>query len=104
LFSIKNNLPLERQVEQMSAKKIPIKLGEKLLAIRKHLGYTLDEMAEAVGKPGLSRRTRVYEWEKGTPTVIIIGRGMERGMPPSEFQGQREGHLKSEGWTPLMKC
>jgi transcriptional regulator with XRE-family HTH domain len=33
--------------------------------IRDHKGWTLDRMAEAVGKAGVSRRTRVYEWERG---------------------------------------
>ena len=50
----------------MTAKEVPRKLGSKLKAIRLHLGYTLEQMAEAVGKRGRSRRTRVYEWEAGT--------------------------------------
>ena len=49
----------------MTAKEVPRKLGSKLKAIRLHLGYTLEQMAEAVGKKGRSRRTRVYEWEHG---------------------------------------
>lgn len=49
----------------MPPRRVPVKLGDKLRAIRLHLGYTLDEMAEAVGKKGVSRRARVYEWEKG---------------------------------------
>jgi transcriptional regulator with XRE-family HTH domain len=49
----------------MSAKEVPNKLGPKLKAIRLHLGYTMEEMAEAVGKKGRSRRARVYEWEQG---------------------------------------
>ena len=52
----------------MSTQKIPIKLGDKLQAIRLYLGYTLEEMATAVGKDGKSRRARVYEWEKGIRT------------------------------------
>lgn len=40
-------------------------LGAKLKTIRKHLGYTQEEMAAAVGKEGKSRRARVHEWEKG---------------------------------------
>ncbi|MCL4868794.1 MAG: helix-turn-helix domain-containing protein [Anaerolineae bacterium] len=40
-------------------------LGAKLKAIREWLGYTQEEMAEAVGKEGVSRRSRVHEWEKG---------------------------------------
>jgi transcriptional regulator with XRE-family HTH domain len=47
----------------MPPKNIPQKLGPKLKAIRLHLGYTLERMAEAVGKTGGSRRTRVHEWE-----------------------------------------
>lgn len=47
------------------ARPIPTKLGKKLKDIRLHLGFTLEEMAEAVGKTGNSRRTRVYEWETG---------------------------------------
>jgi transcriptional regulator with XRE-family HTH domain len=49
----------------MAPKPIPEKLGEKLQTIRERQGWTLDEMAEAVGRTGASRRTRVYEWEQG---------------------------------------
>jgi transcriptional regulator with XRE-family HTH domain len=49
----------------MSSKKIPNKLGPKLREIRKHKGWTLDQMAETLGKTGVSKRTRVYEWEIG---------------------------------------
>lgn len=49
----------------MSTHQIPEKLGRKLRAIRLHLGYSLDEMAAAVGKEGASRRSRIYEWEQG---------------------------------------
>lgn len=49
----------------MTPKGIPQKLGPKLKSIRLHLGYTLEQMAETVGKAGSSRRTRVYEWEAG---------------------------------------
>lgn len=49
----------------MVPKPIPKHLGDKLRAIRRHKGWTLDQMAEAVGKAGVSRRARVYEWEKG---------------------------------------
>lgn len=52
----------------MSTQKAPKKLGNKLQAIRLYLGYTLEEMAVAVGKEGKSRRARVYEWEKGIRT------------------------------------
>lgn len=52
----------------MSTPKIPVKLGDKLQTIRLYLGYTLEEMAEAVGKEGKSRRARVHEWEKGIRT------------------------------------
>ena len=40
-------------------------LGSKLKTIRERLGYTQEEMAQAVGKAGTSRRSRVHEWEKG---------------------------------------
>jgi DNA-binding XRE family transcriptional regulator len=40
-------------------------LGIKLKTIRDHLGYTQEEMAAAVGKEGISRRSRIHEWEKG---------------------------------------
>jgi DNA-binding XRE family transcriptional regulator len=40
-------------------------LGIKLKIIRDHLGYTQEEMAAAVGKEGISRRSRIHEWEKG---------------------------------------
>ena len=43
----------------------PKKLGEKLRAIREHKGWTLDQMAAAVGRDDTGRRTRVYEWEQG---------------------------------------
>jgi transcriptional regulator with XRE-family HTH domain len=49
----------------MSPRRVPKKLGDKLRVIRLQLGFTLDEMAEAVGKQEVSRRTRVYEWENG---------------------------------------
>ena len=49
----------------MAPKPIPKRLGQKLRAIREHKGWTLDQMAKAVGKTGISRRTRVYEWEQG---------------------------------------
>ena len=49
----------------MSPQKEPMLLGQKLKDIRHYLGYTLEEMAEAVGKEGKARRARVYEWEKG---------------------------------------
>lgn len=49
----------------MSSQKEPVMLGRKLKDIRLYLGYTLDEMAAAVGKEGKSRRARVYEWENG---------------------------------------
>jgi len=50
----------------MTARRIPRRLGEKLCAIRKHRGWSLDQMAEAVGRTGSSRRARVHEWEQGT--------------------------------------
>jgi transcriptional regulator with XRE-family HTH domain len=49
----------------MSSRKKSNKLGDKLKSIRLYLDYTLEEMADAVGKEGRSRRSRVYEWEKG---------------------------------------
>lgn len=54
-----------RKTDTMTPKGIPQQLGPKLKAIRLHLGYTLEQMAEAVGKTGASRRTRVHEWEAG---------------------------------------
>ncbi len=58
----------------MSAKPIPKRLGEKLRSIRQQKGWTLDQMAEAVGKTGNSRRARVYEWEQGIrqPDLIAL--------------------------------
>jgi transcriptional regulator with XRE-family HTH domain len=50
----------------MAPKPIPKQLGRKLRAIRESKGWTLDQMAEALGKTGPSRRTRVFEWEAGT--------------------------------------
>lgn len=49
----------------MAPKPIPKHLGAKLQMIRESRGWSLDRMAEAVGKTGASRRTRVYEWETG---------------------------------------
>lgn len=49
----------------MPSDEVPRQLGKKLRNIRLHLGYSLDEMAAAVGKKGTSRRARVYEWEQG---------------------------------------
>lgn len=46
-------------------KQSPERLGEKLRAIRRHEGWTLDRMAEALGRKESSRRSRVYEWEQG---------------------------------------
>jgi len=58
----------------MAAKPIPKRLGEKLRMIREHQGWTLDQMAAAVGKTGPSRRTRVYEWEHGDrqPDLVTL--------------------------------
>lgn len=63
----------------MTAKSIPKRLGEKLRLIREHHGWTLDQMAAAVGRVGRSRRSRVYEWECGVrqpdlPTLLIYAR------------------------------
>jgi len=49
----------------MRNKRSPRKLGKKLEYIRRNLGYSLDEMALAVGQTGVSKRARVYEWENG---------------------------------------
>jgi DNA-binding XRE family transcriptional regulator len=65
LFSIENRYADAGRTDTMTPKEIPHNLGPKLKAIRLHLGYTLEQMAEAVGKPGASRRTRVHEWEGG---------------------------------------
>jgi transcriptional regulator with XRE-family HTH domain len=63
----------------MVPKSIPKRLGEKLKAIREHRGWTLDEMAAALGREGASRRARVYEWEAGVrqpdlPTLLAYAR------------------------------
>ena len=57
LFSIENT--------NMSPKPIPKQLGKKLRLIREYKELSLDQMADAVGKEGSSRRARVYEWENG---------------------------------------
>ena len=49
----------------MPSSRTPEKLSMKLKNIRLYLDYTLEEMADAVGKDGVSRRSRVYEWENG---------------------------------------
>ena len=58
----------------MSPRDIPKYLGQKLNSIRSNKGYTLDEMAEALGMKAKSRRSRVFEWEKGTrqPSLRIL--------------------------------
>ncbi len=58
----------------MTPKGIPQRLGVKLRDIRLHKGYTLEQMADAVGKTGTSRRTRIHEWEKGTrqPDLVCL--------------------------------
>jgi transcriptional regulator with XRE-family HTH domain len=58
----------------MSPKHIPEYLGPKLRAIREFKGWSLDQMADAVGKEGSSRRTRVYEWEQGNrqPDLVCL--------------------------------
>lgn len=58
---------------------IPKRLGEKLQAIRHHKGWTLEQMAEAVGRTDVSRRSRVWEWEKGVrqpnyPSLLTYAR------------------------------
>lgn len=63
----------------MSPRQIPKHLGQKLRIIREWKGWSLDEMAEAVGKKDPSRRTRVYEWEQGKrqpdlPTLLAYAR------------------------------
>jgi DNA-binding XRE family transcriptional regulator len=64
VFSIENRLNYTGTVD-VTAKEVPKRLGAKLKAIRLYLGYTMDQMAEAVGKRDQSRRSRVYEWENG---------------------------------------
>ena len=58
----------------MTPKPIPKRLGEKLRMVRQSRGWSLDQMAEAVGKTEASRRTRVYEWEKGVrqPDLFVL--------------------------------
>jgi transcriptional regulator with XRE-family HTH domain len=47
------------------SKQPPTKLGKKLKSIREHLNFTLDEMAETIGRHDPGRRSRVHEWETG---------------------------------------
>lgn len=47
------------------SRQTPSKLGHKLKLIREHLNFTLDEMAEAIGRHDPARRSRVHEWETG---------------------------------------
>lgn len=63
----------------MSPKAIPTRLSEKLHRIREARNWSLDQMAEAVGRTEVSRRTRVYEWETGVrqpdlPTLLAYAR------------------------------
>lgn len=39
--------------------------ARKLAMIRQHLGFNLDQMAEAIGRKDKSRRARIHEWESG---------------------------------------
>jgi transcriptional regulator with XRE-family HTH domain len=52
-------------VDVMSPRQIPKLLGHKLKTIREGKGWSLDKMAEVLGKKEPSRRTRVFEWEQG---------------------------------------
>ena len=58
----------------MMPKQSPERLGDKLRVIREHKGWTLDQMADAVGRTEASRRARVYEWEQGDrePDLLTI--------------------------------
>jgi transcriptional regulator with XRE-family HTH domain len=63
----------------MVPKSIPKRLGKKLRAIRESRGWTLDQMAAALGREDASRRARVYEWEAGVrqpdlPTLLAYAR------------------------------
>lgn len=49
----------------MARRPIPAKLGQKLRQIREHLGLTMDELAEAIGRHDAGRRSRIHEWESG---------------------------------------
>lgn len=42
-----------------------MKFKKKLRMIRKHLGFTQDQMAERLGMQTPARRSRVSEWENG---------------------------------------
>ena len=59
----------------MNKEDLPKNLGTKLRAIRISKGWSLDKMAEALGRKGSSRRSRVHEWENGLriphPNVIL---------------------------------
>jgi transcriptional regulator with XRE-family HTH domain len=65
----------------MTAKRIPKRLGKKLKLIREYKGWTLEQMADAVGKTSSSRRTRVYEWENGfrQPDLLVLLRYAKLG-------------------------
>lgn len=49
----------------MAPRPIPAKLGQKLRLIREHLGLTMDELAETIGRHDPGRRSRIHEWESG---------------------------------------
>ncbi|PJF33578.1 MAG: hypothetical protein CUN57_01785 [Phototrophicales bacterium] len=49
----------------MPKRAIPVKLGQKLWRIRTHFGFTLEQMANAIGLKNPSRRSRIHEWEAG---------------------------------------
>lgn len=59
-----------------SAKRIrPVRLGEKLLVIRKTLGYSLSGMADALSKGDIVlRKQDISRFEKGDrePTLITV--------------------------------
>ena len=56
----------------MKDKLLPLCLGQRPASgrsgrppIREYKGWTLDQMAKAVGRTDAGRRSRVYEWEQG---------------------------------------
>ena len=67
----------------MTPKGIPQKLGPKLKAIRLHLGYTLEQMAEAVGKTGSSRRTASMSGRRASANRTYAACWPTHGSPAS---------------------
>ena len=70
------------------SKQAPTRLGGKLRLIREHLNFTLEEMAEAIGRRETGRRSRIHEWEtnKRQPDLVsLLGYAQLAGVSTDEL-------------------